>query len=926
MRQLTVTMAPWILAAVLFTVGRAQVDSVDVTFRYTISGQTSVSVPGEFNGWAPANGLMTNAGGNLWVRTVRLRVGGNPNPPPVGVPGAWQYKFYYPGASPWPNDPLNHHENPLDNNNSFLYVKHPTIYQLIPNQRTGSLNTSLPPISVYLYPKVGSVVDTSALTITIDTTTYTGLGSAYNFATQQLNFTPTTPLPDGSHVMILNAGTNADTVSFITATGGPIILPMPPYAKNGVTLPSAASNDSTTFRLRVSATTFVVVRIAPAGQPVSSAQGYFMRKNITSDDWWLNVALAPGTYEYQYQTASGYQINDPWGRYSGTYGSRFTIGPEGLSADDYVWNTTNFQRPPLNKLVIYEMHVGEFGGGYYGLPAGQSGFTQLATLMDHFDSLGVNAIELMPVMDYGGMGRSGFSWGYDISSAFALEPAYGTPREFKALVDSAHSHGVAVILDVVFNHQNDAGPLWQMQPSTATSLYFKECSDLRHNEDQLCFFRDLDHWKPGTQELVYESLKMWLDVYKVDGFRYDYTQGIGWDVSQPTWGILGWANRIAQDYNNTVYQIAEHLPESPALIYYSGLTGGWHGSFRSRVFDDARFQNVPLSDFENLVLGLGAFPGNDVPALPDHYQNRTEPVNDNVNHDEQSLIYEMSTFQGVPIDTAVRRDKLYATFMFASLGIPMLWEGMEFSAPRGWIDGNQRLSYRPVEWNFFPTPRGQAHLRYYKALIRQRLHNPALTDGVLRTLFRYDSQRTLVWGFEDSTSGAKFMAVANLSPTDQTITNVPWLAAGNWYDIWDQSVFTAGDTTLASFTVPTYSAKCYSSVPDSILLEVKEPPAGLPTSYALDQNYPNPFNPSTTIRFELPEEARVTLVVYDVLGREVARLADEVFPAGSYTRVWNGRNASGTPVGSGMYFCRMVVTGGSAPGGNVFVRKMMVLK
>ncbi|MFQ5584764.1 MAG: hypothetical protein ACE5GL_10050, partial [Calditrichia bacterium] len=81
------------------------------------------------------------------------------------------------------------------------------------------------------------------------------------------------------------------------------------------------------------------------------------------------------------------------------------------------------------------------------------------------------------------------------------------------------------------------------------------------------------------------------------------------------------------------------------------------------------------------------------------------------------LIYEMTTFQGVPTDVAVKRDKLYATFMFTSLGIPMLWQGEEFSAPRGWMNDNEKLSYRPLEWNFLSTPRGKAHFDYFKKLI-----------------------------------------------------------------------------------------------------------------------------------------------------------------------------------------------------------------
>ncbi len=906
-----------LFSAVIFLsqVAPAQ-DSVDVTFRWNVSGHSAYSVPGEFNGWSSLAWPMQYQGGDLWVRMARLRA----NPSGGGIPGAYQYKFYYTGASPWPNDPLNHHVNPLDNDNSFLYVKDPTIYHLLPNQRSGIITTNYPTVSAYLYPRVGTVLDTSALSLQIDDTTITNLGSFYDVATQQLVFTTPFALSDGSHIMTLTAGSSLDTVSFIVAIGSPPILPLPSYARHGVTLPSPASNDSTTFRILVGGTTFVFLRIALAGEPVQSQPAMVMRKDPSSDNWWLNIDLPVGDYEYQYQTDDGTFIYDPWGRRSGLYGSRFSTGLEGLSADDYVWQSSSYQRPPQNKLVVYELHVGEFAGGYYGLGGGEAGFYDLTTLIPYFDSLGVNAIELMPINDFALIGQSGHSWGYDISHYFALEPSYGVPRDFKVLVDSAHARGIAVIVDVVFNHLNDPAPLWQMQPDEVANPYFKPYSVLRHNEDPLFFFKDMDHWSDETQELIYDVLKMWIDDYHVDGFRFDFTQGIGWDTNEPTRGILGWSNVISQEYGGSVYQIAEHLPESPALIYYSGLTGGWHDSYHDEIFDEARFRNTPLIDFENLILDLGSYLGNDVPSSPGSYANRTEPVNMNVDHDEQSLIYEMVTFQGVDTATALIRDRLYATFMFTSLGIPMLWEGEEFSAPRGWMTGDEKLSYRPVEWNLYPTARGQTHYDYYKKLVFQRTRNPALYNGTLQKLFRYNTEKVLVWGFEETSTGSQVMAVANLSSLDRTVANVPWLSAGTWYDIFDQNVFVADSTMLDTFSIPAYTARVYSNLSDSVLSTVQSHAPELPKEFSLYQNYPNPFNPGTTISFSLPKAGDVELKVYDVLGREVAVLASGQLGPGVYTRTWNGRTSRGSPAGSGVYFCRLQTQGFNS------VRKMFLVR
>ncbi|MBI3577929.1 MAG: hypothetical protein HY089_00795, partial [Ignavibacteriales bacterium] len=132
-------------------------DSVDVVFRYTPpTAQSSVWLPGEFNGWnPPTQWPMTPIGNNTFTRKVRLRVGGQPG---GGVAGAYQYKFYYSGVTDWPNDPLNPRFNSSDNNNSILYITSPTIYHFIPNQRVdgGLVRTSNPTISAYLFPKVSS--------------------------------------------------------------------------------------------------------------------------------------------------------------------------------------------------------------------------------------------------------------------------------------------------------------------------------------------------------------------------------------------------------------------------------------------------------------------------------------------------------------------------------------------------------------------------------------------------------------------------------------------------------------------------------------------------------------------------------------------------------------------------------------------------
>jgi glycosidase len=320
--------------------------------------------------------------------------------------------------------------------------------------------------------------------------------------------------------------------------------------------------------------------------------------------------------------------------------------------------------------------------------------------------------------------------------------------------------------------------------------------------------------------------------------------------------------------------------------------------------------------------------GNDLPAVPASYANRTEPVNSTVTHDEQSLIYEMNTFQSVPLAEAIQRDKLYATFMFTSLGIPMLWQGMEFSAPRGWVTDGEKLSYRPVEWSLYSTARGRSHFHYYHTLIQQRRYNPALYNGVLRKLYRYEANKVLVWGLEDATSGSTIMTVANLSGVEQTISNVPWLEAGTWYDVFNQDQFIVTDTIIPGITIPAYTALVYSNKTDSalgIITSIEEQSENIPDNFSLSQNYPNPFNPSTHFTFQVADVAvksgsssgteLVSLKVFDMLGREVANVLSRQLQPGTYTVSWDAGSLS-----SGVYFYRLTTSSGSLS------KKMMLLR
>ena len=159
---------------------------------------------------------------------------------------------------------------------------------------------------------------------------------------------------------------------------------------------------------------------------------------------------------------------------------------------------------------------------------GQGRFEHIIERLDYIKSIGVNAIELLPVTDFPGT----HSWGYDPNLISAVESNYGTPEDFKMLVDQAHLRGIAVIMDIVWNHIRSSSPVWQIQPNYDLNPYIKLYNELNPNETEGSWgMLDWDHFNAHTVQYINQVNKIWLEEYKVDGFRYDATRMIGWNLS-----------------------------------------------------------------------------------------------------------------------------------------------------------------------------------------------------------------------------------------------------------------------------------------------------------------------------------------------------------------------------------------------------------
>jgi hypothetical protein len=298
-----------------------------------------------------------------------------------------------------------------------------------------------------------------------------------------------------------------------------------------------------------------------------------------------------------------------------------------------------------------------------------------------------------------------------------------------------------------------------------------------------------------------------------------------------------------------------------------------------------------------------------------------------------------------------------ATVLFTVPGFPMLWNGQEVGWGYGIPGAKEARNRSVINWDY----QGKQHLApHYQALAHLRGQFPAFTwhkrdsngDGRVNAadsadIVRLGTSNGNVYAFTRPYADQNGLTVVNFtgSPVTASVSlNVPGafrfsggIVSGKTY--WLNELLTGIRTPVdagmlsgsLSVSLPAYGSAVYtvSLTPDTLRvanpITAIEETGTLPREFLLDQNYPNPFNPSTTIRFAVPVASWVTLKVYDLLGRELAVLVGGAMAAGTHAVVWNGTNAAGHQVGSGVYLLRLAA---AAAGGveTTMTRKMILVR
>lgn len=419
-------------------------------------------------------------------------------------------------------------------------------------------------------------------------------------------------------------------------------------------------------------------------------------------------------------------------------------GPLAYLADDppYVWHDQGWRRPPLRELTIYELCVRDFSGEKKEHRNRFGTFAGIQRKLDHLQALGINAIELMPISEFPGDS----SWGYNPLFYMAPKWIYGRPHELKALVDAAHQRGIAVILDMVFNHAWPDQPYYHMYPPLF-GPNGEELPDLNpffhhhHNGHANGWGGlDWDHSSPYTLAYMHDVVRFWLTEYHIDGFRFDWLGGVEYDPWQPhregfdPFSGIAPIARAARETAPDCYLIGEYWPihgTNPAktaarLVRETEIDAVWNGAFH-HALENCLFQTWQW-ERQDMPHCLGGF-------RAQGFERADQVINYVVSHDERRPEHEIQ-FWGAHIQPcrpedaaqwptrwhlALQKARLGLTVLFTSPGVPMLLAGQEFGE-----DSPRTIEFWPLDWKKLALAEGQGQFRFLQKLIRLRREHPAL--------------------------------------------------------------------------------------------------------------------------------------------------------------------------------------------------------
>jgi len=584
------------------------------------------------------------------------------------------------------------------------------------------------------------------------------------------------------------------TVDMFVKPASPVIAALPAGVRPGINYQADPTKATLVLETPI---TKDFVYVAGDFNNWSANPNYFMKKTADGKYFWLEVTgLESGKeYAFQYWVDGTIKIGDPYAdkiadpwqdqnipatTYPGLLEYRRT--EHGIASvlqtnqTPFAWAATesSWTRPPKTTLRIYELLVRDF--------VGTRNYKTLTDSIGYFKRLGINAIQLMPIMEF----ENNESWGYNPSYFFAPDKYYGPKNDLKNFIQECHKQGIAVILDIALNHAFGQNPWVQMYWDKALSKpmaggpYFNPDATHPFNVGY-----DFNHESIHTKNIVDSVTRYWIREYHIDGYRFDLSKGFtqknsGSNVG--TWSAYD-ATRIALwdriskkiwDIDPTSYVILEHFADESeeivlgekGMIMWRNLNYNYRNSLNGNV-------NESFGDARSVI-----------------------HVSYSESHDEERTAFDMVTngsssgdYNIRDINTMLDRAKLGAAFLLPLPGAKMLWQFQELgydksiNTCRNGSIGDCRLDNKPLPW-------GAGGLQYYENEERQKLFETfaAINKLVLSNPEVFESGEFTSWipqgdirRINITHPELKVVVVGNFATTyKEGIVNFG--TAGTWYD------------------------------------------------------------------------------------------------------------------------------------------------
>jgi 1,4-alpha-glucan branching enzyme len=680
-----------------------------------------------------------------------------------------------------------------------------------------------------------------------------GVSINSNPSTASYSFTHTNITSNQNYELVVTQGTSTITRRFsVLVNPGTISQAIPANMEDGI---NYFPNDPTKAVLKLNAPGKDFVYVAGSFNNWQPDGNYAMRRDPATNIFWLELnGLTPGEiYTYQYwvvkqnpianspvlvKTADMYStlvlspFDDPWIPAS-SY-PNLPAYPQGQQREvtvlqtgqtPYPWSdaTLNFVKPHPDNLVIYEVLIRDFDAA--------RNYQSLIDKMDYFTNLNINALKIMPVMEFEG----NESWGYNTSFHMANDKFYGTADKLKELIDVCHQNGIAVILDLVLNHAFGRNPgvrMWMNDPDgdgwgppAADNPYFNTVAMHSYNVGE-----DFNHQSPLTRYYTRRVIKHWIEEYKIDGFRWDLTKGFTQNCP-PGPNQESCTNGYHQDRVDVLRQYADYSwsldPNHYVIFEHLGSDNEeqqW-ANYRVNEGKGIMLWGKMSDEYNELSMGFQASI-NRAGHVSRGFQAK-KLIAYAESHDEERNMYRNLQFGNNfqpshnvrNLDVALSRMSAIGAALFMIPGPKMIWHfgalGMEQSIftcsngtvnlPNDPIPGDCKLDTKPQpQWvnNWLSQPGRAKIYNDWAKMISLKINEPVFRGNYAISPDGNNlRQRIYVWDDALPASSLKnVVVITNFSVAAQNV-NPSFPYTGTWYDLMDNSTIQVSNVT-ATITVP----------------------------------------------------------------------------------------------------------------------------